>query len=197
MLPSVLTATLNLLLFRIGPQDFPYDPRLTHWLVPIAVLVNYLVLSLALAPLLAAAVSLAVIMATAFATRLMLRARGLEARFMQTFHALLAVSIVMTLALALPFSEIAPELEKLAAMDPSAVEAAPEIHVAAWAALMMNALNIWNFAVNAHIYRHAAGFGLAGGLLVALIVSLGVLMFVLIFATFVAGLLGGAGPAPG
>lgn len=191
MLASVLTATLNLLLFRAGPQDFPYDPRLTSWLVPIAMLVNYFVLSLVLPPIIAAAIAIAVVMALSFATRVFLRVRKLEARFMQTYHALLAVSSVMTLALMLPFSEIAPELQKLAAMEPGPAEPMPELQVPAWAALTMNALNIWNYAVNAHVFRHAGGMSLAGGLMVALLVAVGVLMFVLFFASFVAAIFGG------
>ena len=191
MLQSVLLATLNLLLFRAGPQDFPYEPRLTGWLVPIAVLVNYFVLSLALPPILAGAISLAVVIALSFATRLYLRTRKLEERFIQTFHALLAVSCVMTLALMFPFSEVAPELEKFAAMNPGATDPAPALQIPAWAALTMNALNIWNVAVNANIFRHAGNTGIAGGLFVAFLVSIGVLMFVLFFASFVAALLGG------
>ena len=195
MLQSVLIVTANLLLFRAGPQDFPYDPRLTGWLVPIAVLANYFVLSLALPPILAGAIGLAVVVALSFATRLYLRTRKLESRFMQTFHALLAVSTVMTLALMLPFSEIAPELEKFAAMNPGATDPMPEIRVPAWAAFSMNLLNVWNFAVNVHIFRQAGNSSLAVGLLVALLVAFGVLVFVLFFASFVAAVFGVGGTA--
>jgi hypothetical protein len=194
MLQSVLLATLNLLLFRAGPQDFPYEPKLTGWLVPLAVLINYFVLSLALPPILAGAISLAVIMALSFATRLYLRTRKLEGRFIQTFHALLAVSCVMTLALMVPFSEVAPELEKFAAVNPGATDPAPAIQIPAWAALTMNLLNIWNVAVNANIFRHAGNTGIAGGLFVSFLVSVGVLLFVLFFASFVAALIGGGTP---
>lgn len=193
MLQSVLIATLNLLLFRAGPQDFPYEPRLTGWLVPLAVLANYFALSLALPPILAGAIGLSVVMALSFATRLYLRLRKREARFMQTFHALLAVSTVMTLALMLPFSEIAPELEKFVATNPGTTEPMPELQVPAWAAFSMNLLNVWNFAVNAHIFRQAGDSGLAAGLLVALLVAFGVLMFVLFFASFIAAVLGVGG----
>ncbi len=195
MLQPALIATLNLLFFRAGPQDFPYDPRLTGWLFPIAAVSNYLVLQQALPAVVAAAIGLAIVMALAFSTRLYLRARKLEARYMQTLHSLLAVSSVMTLALILPFSAIAPELQKLAAMNPAPTDAMPELQVPAWAALSMNVLNIWNFAVNVNIYRQAGNAGLAGGLLVALLVAFGVLMFVVVFASFVAALFGGGGAA--
>ena len=191
MLASVLTATLNLLLFRSGPQDFPFDPRLTGWLVPLAALVNYFVLSLVLPPIISAAIGLAVVIALSFATRMFLRTRGLEARFMQTYHALLAVTIPMTLLLMVPFAEIAPELKKLSEMTPGPTDPIPELQVPSWAALTMNLLNFWNFAVNAHIFRSAGNMGLGGGLIVALLVAFGVLMFVLVFASFVAAIVGG------
>lgn len=190
LLQSVFSATLNLLLFRAGPQDFPYEPQLTGWLVPLAALANYFVLSLALPPVLGAAVAIAMVMALSFGTRLYLRARQLDARFMQTFHALLAVNIVMTLALMAPFAEIAPELQRVAASQPGPTDPLPELHIPTWAAVMMNLLNIWNFAVNAHVYRNAGNASLAGGLLVALLVAVGVLMFVLMFASFAGALLG-------
>lgn len=189
MFQSVLNATVNLLLFRIGPQDFPYDINLTRVLVPTAALANYAVLAMALNPVVAAAMSIAVVMGTAMAAHLILRARKLEARFMQTYHAMLAVSTVLTLALVLPFAQIAPELEKLA-QNPEAMDGAT-LDIPGWAALTMNGLNIWNFVVNAHILRHAAGVGIGGGLLMALLVAFGVLMFVLFFATLAGILVGG------
>lgn len=191
MFQSVLNATVNLLLFRIGPQDFPFDINLTRVLVPAAALANYAVLVMAVNPVVAAAMSIAVVMGTAMAAHLILRARKLEARFTQTYHAMLAVSTLLTLGLVLPFSQIAPELEKLA-QNPDALETA-SLDIPGWAALTMNALNIWNFVVNAHILRHAAGMGIGGGLLLALLVAFGVLMFVLFFATL-AGMLVGATP---
>ncbi len=102
---------------------------------------------------------------------------------------------MLTLALALPFAEIAPEFEKLAAMNPGATEAMPEIQIPAWAALMMNVVNLWNFAVNVQIYRQAGNASLALGLVVAVVIAFAVLMFVLFFASFVAALFGGAPPA--
>lgn len=191
MLASVLNATLKLLLFRAGPQDFPYDPRLTGWLVPLAALVNYFVLGLVLSPMVAAAISVAVVMALSVATRVFLRTRGMEARFMQTYHALLAVSIPMTLLLMWPFSEIAPELQKLSQVEPGPADTMPQLQVPGWAALTMNLLNLWNYLVNAHIFRNAGNLGRGGGLIVALLVALGVLMFVFMFASFIAAIFGG------
>ena len=188
MFSSVVSVTLNLLLFRAGPEDFPYAPSLTRVLVPLAALINYALLVQALPPLLAMAMALAVVIATGFSTRVLLRTRGMDARFMQTFHSLLVVNSVLTLGLWLPFSEIAPQLQELS-KNPEAIEAGAKLEVSGWAALMMNALNIWNFVVNAHIFRRSANFGFGGGLLVAMLVALGVLMFVLFFATFASAVL--------
>ena len=189
MLSNVLAATLNLLLFRTGPQDFPFEPGLTRVLVPSAALANYLVLAMALNPVMAAGMALGVVIGTALGTHLILRARRMEARFTQTFHALLAVSTILTLSLALPFSQIAPELEKLA-QNPELAESAT-LQIPGWAALTMNLLNIWNFMVNANILRHAAGVGVGVGLLLALLMAFGVLMIVLFFATLAGALAGG------
>jgi hypothetical protein len=189
MLSNVLAATLNLLLFRTGPQDFPFEPGLTRVLVPSAALANYLVLAMALNPVMAAGMALGVVIGTALGTHLILRARRMEARFTQTFHALLAVSTILTLGLALPFSQIAPELQKIT-QDPELAESAT-LQIPGWAALTMNLLNIWNFVVNAHILRHAAGVGIGLGLLLALLMAFGVLMFVLFFATLAGALVGG------
>lgn len=188
MFSIVASTTLNLLLFRAGPEDFPYVPALTRVLVPLAALINYALLVQALPPLLAMAMALAVVMATGLATRTLLRIRGVEARFMQTFHSLLMVNSVLTMALWLPFSEIAPQLQELS-KNPEAMEAGAQLKVSGWAALMMNALNIWNFVVNAHIFRRSANFGFGGGLLVAMLVAMAVLMFVLFFATFASAVL--------
>ena len=188
MFSTVARTTLNLLLFRAGPEDFPYAPQLTRVLLPLAALINYALLVQALPPLLAMAMALAVVIATGLATRTLLRIRGMEARFIQTYHSLLAVNCVLTLALWLPFSEIAPQLQELS-KNPEAMEAGADFKIAGWAALMMNLLNIWNFVVNAHIFRRSANFGFGVGVLVAMLVSLAVLAFVLFFATFATAVL--------
>lgn len=189
MLSSVLSATFNLLFFRSGPQDFPYDIGLTRVLVPTAALANYAVLALALNPIVAAAISLAVVMGTALGVHLVLKARQMEARFTQTYHSMLAVSTVLTLGLLPSFAQIAPELQKIAS-NPEIADPA-SIDIPGWAALSMNALNIWNFVVNAHILRHASGVGIGAGLLLALLVAFGVLMFVMFFAMLIGALVGG------
>lgn len=194
MLRNVIAATLRLILFRAGPQDFPFDPNLTRALVPAAALANYLVLVTVLPPAIAVVMSLAVVSALGFSTHLVLRARGVQARFMQTYHALLAVATVMTLALWPPFSVIAPALIELSS-NPEALEDGSNLDLPAGPAFLMNALNVWNFMVNASIFRHAANLNLGLGVVVALVVAFGVLMFVVFFAAIATAILGAPGAA--
>lgn len=191
MIRAVVLATLNLLFFRTGPQDFPFDIGLTRVLLPLALLANYAVFVMVLEPGLSAAMALAMIGGVAFATRILMRARRFDARFMQTWHALLATGAVLTLALAAPFAQIAPEFAKLAA-NPELAQDKTTASLPAGPVFIMNAINVWNFAVTAHIYRHAANVSIWVGALLALLVALSTLMFVIFFASLAAALLGGA-----
>lgn len=183
MFQSIVNATLSLMLFRAGPQDFPFHPPLTGVLVPLTALANYWVLASALPPVMAAAVALAVVIGMAYATRMLLRIRSLPERFMQTYHSLLAVSTVTTLMLWLPFSEVAPEMQRLA-QDPDAVSNGVAPQIPGWAAVSMNLINIWSFAINANIFRQAGGLGMGMGLIVAILMTFAVLLLVLVFGVF-------------
>ncbi|MGQ0619184.1 MAG: hypothetical protein ACT4QA_04560 [Panacagrimonas sp.] len=196
MFRTVLIATFNLLLFRIGPQDFPYDPRLTGVLAPTAALVQYAVSMLWVPPGLAAASALAMIMGLAVATHMLLRVRHVETRFMQTYHSLLAVSSLLTLATWLPISELAPEMMKI---SPNAAVTGtdPNVQLPGGSLFLMFILITWNFIANANIFRHAANLTAGAGLLVALLVWGGVQMFVLFFASAALAIFGSPTPPPG
>lgn len=190
MFRAVVAATLNLLFFRAGPEDFPFDIGLTRVLLPLALLCNYAVFVMVLPPGLSVAMALAMIGGVAVATRIVLRARRLDARFMQTWHALLATGSVLTLALAPPFAQIAPEFAKLAA-NPELLQDKTASPLPAGPVFIMNAINVWNFAVSAHIYRHAANVNIWIGALLALLVALSTLMFVVFFGSLAMAILGG------
>ncbi|MBI2382787.1 MAG: hypothetical protein HYV18_01765 [Gammaproteobacteria bacterium] len=187
MLAQTAWSTLWLLMFRAGPQDFPSSPRLLHALAPLAVLANFLVFRTASLPAATALVmAVAAVAALAFVTRTLLRSRGLESRFQQTFDALLATNAILTLALLLPLQLVAPVLIEVA-KDPQLLQHPPALpQTAVWT---MNLLNIWNFAVTAHIFRHACGVNLWMGALVALIVTLAVLFLMILTGSLVAALL--------
>lgn len=189
MFGKVLTAVLNLLLFRAGPAEFPYDPRLGSTLIAIAALVGYAVQLIVYPPAVAAAMSLATIIGLAFATRVLLRLRKLEGRFTQTYHALLAVNGVMTLGLWPALASLAPELQRIS-KDPTVLEGSATMDLPAGPAALIVLLSIWNFAVNAYIFNHAANLGPWRGVSVALMVALGLQMFVLFFAALAAAITG-------
>ena len=114
MLTQVARATLRILLFRAGPQDFPFDPGLTRVLVPLAILVNFLLASITLPPVLAIVAAIVTVFALSFSTRTMLRLRQVENRYDQTFHALLATSSVISALVILPTAKLKPQILQIA-----------------------------------------------------------------------------------
>ena len=184
MLNPIVAVTVRILLFRAGPQDFPHAPALALWL-PAAAIAAYFVMFrtlLATGPaLVLASVSVG---ALAFVTHSLLTARRLPYRFQQTYHALLATSIVLTLASLPPMTALAPAVRELAQnpdllQQPGAVQASP------LASLLLNGLNLWNFAVCAHIFRHAAETRLWAGVLIALFVTFSVLVLAIMTSALV------------
>ncbi|HEY1077822.1 MAG TPA: hypothetical protein VGE51_14115 [Fontimonas sp.] len=189
MLAQIAAATFRLLGFRAGPQDFPYDPRLTAPLMLFAGLANLLVFVQVLPLPSAVAMAAAMVGGTALVTRSVLRARKVPERFNQTFNALLATSGLLTAALLPLFAQLIPGLEQIAGnpdllKDPEALKPLMPQGVV----FMMNLLNFWNFAVTAHIYRHAANVNLGVGLIIALVAAFAVL-FCVAFAGAIAGAL--------
>lgn len=191
MFAQILAITFRLLGFRAGPQDFPYDPRLTKPLVLFAAAANLLVFIQVLPLPSALAMAAAMVGAMALVTRSMLRARAVPERFNQTFNALLATSGVLTAALVPLFVQLIPGLQKIAESpellnDPEALRPLMPQGVV----FLMNLLNFWNFAVTAHIFRHAGNVSLWLGLIIALIAAFVTLFFVA-FAGAIAGSLFG------
>lgn len=186
---NVLRRTLDLVLFRAGPQEFPFMPGRHVTLGAVGGTPVFMVYSLALNPIIALSMALGTVLGIFLATRLILRWRQLDARFTQTAHALLCSSAFMTLLMILPFSQIAPILSEMAA-DP---EAATPPDIPAIPVLVMNVLNAWNFLITANVYRHATDRGFAMGLLYSLLSSGMVLATVLGFGLVLGSLgIGGA-----
>lgn len=189
MFAQVFAVTLRILGFRAGPQDFPYDPRLTAPLALLAGLANFLVFVQVLPMASSAAMAAAMVGGTALVTRSVLRARGLLERYNQTFNALLATAAVLTLLLLPLFSQVAPMLREIA-VKPELLEQPDALQLPQGIVFAMNLLNFWNFAVTAYIFRHAANVQLWVGVLIALIIAFVVLFFVA-FAGSIAGALFG------
>ncbi|WP_028080008.1 hypothetical protein [Solimonas soli] len=188
MLAAIVNATLRILLFRAGPQDFPYDPRLT---APLALLLA-LAIGLQAMPSVpvggAIAVALATVAALGMVTRLVLRMRQLDARFHQTFAALLASNAVLTF-LIVPFAvKAAPALHELAS-HPELFEHPEQMTtpLPLAAVFVMFALSLWNLLVNASIFRHAVNVSFGAGILIAFGLSLALQLFVSVVASLVVG----------
>lgn len=204
MFASVLAATINLLTFRSGPQDFPYAPGLTPWTMAFAAAANLSVFAQIIPLPLALLMAAMMVLGLALVTRVLLRARQLEPRYNQTLNSLLMTSGLLTLALAPLFASVAPLLREMAAAMEQGAQAmggggsagtaegvaAPEIALPQGTMFLMNLLNFWNFAVSASIYRQAANVNILFGLLIALAAALSVMFFVIVFASLIGGLLG-------
>lgn len=193
MFLQALNVALRTLVFRAGPQDFPYSPQLTQVVVPLALLANYLVFAQVLPAFMSLAMALAAVAGMALVTRGLLRSRGLESRYNQTFNALLLCGGLLTVLLVLPFSQIAPALLQLA-QNPELMSDPEALQVPQGAAFLMNVLNIWNFAVTVYIFRSAANTGTGLSLLIAVFAAIAVAFLVIVCGSL-AGALTGAGAA--
>jgi hypothetical protein len=181
MLNQIVAVTLRTLIFRAGPQDFPYVPTLAPWMPAAAVAAYFAVFQMVMpagAALVLAGVSVA---ALALVTHSLLSARRMANRFQQTFHALLATGIVLTLASVPPMGALAPALRQIA-QNPELLQQPGAVQASSAASLLLNVLNLWNFAVYAHIFRHATETRLWVGVLIALFVVFSVLLLSLLFA---------------
>jgi hypothetical protein len=193
MFVQVINTTLRILFFRAGPQDFPYANGLTQVLVALAVAANALVFSRILPLAMSVAMAGAMVGAMALVTHSVLKARQMGNRFQQTFNALLATTAVLTLVLLPPFSQIAPQILQLA-KNPELLTDPDAVKIPATAVFVMNMANFWNFAVTAHIFRHAAGVNLWLGLFIAFIAA-GVVLFLGVLGGTLGMVLLGGSPA--
>jgi hypothetical protein len=124
MFSQAFATTLRMLLFRAGPQDFPFAAALTPALLVLATVANTLLFSQVLPLSMALGIALAMVGAMALVTRSILRLRNAANRFQQTFNSLLATTAVLTLALLPPFIQVAPQLLQLAKQSASGGAAA-------------------------------------------------------------------------
>lgn len=178
MFAQVVRATFRTLLFRQGPQDFPFARDVTRTVLPLAVLANYLQLRLTVPPLPAVALAMLELAALGIAVGLLLNLRGLINRLQQTLNALYATNAVFTLALLPLVAELAPIL-KLAAENPDVLKTTKLPSHLYYGIIV---LPLWNLAVISYVLRHALnlgvgiglGLGLSPGLSVALSVALSV-----------------------
>ena len=190
MFLQALNTALRILAFRAGPQDFPYSPQLSQVIVPLAVTANYLVFVQVLPAVMSLAMAAGAVGGLALIMRGLLRARGLEGRLNQALNAMLLCSAILTGLLALPFTELAPLIHKVA-QNPDLLRDPEALRVSPVATFAMNVLNIWNFAVSVYVLRQAANAGLGLGLLFAVFTALAVAFLVVVCGSFAGALFGG------
>jgi len=189
MLAQVSSATLRILLFRAGPQDFPFDPQLTRVLAPLAFLAQFLLFVQVAPSSLAVTAGLVTVGGLSLTTRNLLRMRQLDSRYHQTFHALLATTAVLTFALVPLISQVAPVYEQILA-NPEILEQGTAPQIPTGITLLVNLLSFWNLAVSASIYRNAANFTVGIGVVVAVVVTFVVFSLMVFALSLVATLMG-------
>jgi hypothetical protein len=181
MLRQAAVVALRILLFRAGPQDFPHVPQLVAPLPAIAAGAYFALYAILLPPGVSLVLAVATVGALALVTHSLLSARRVASRFQQTFHALLATGAVLTLLSIPPMTALEPALRQVAA-QPELLQQPGAVEAPALASLLANLLNLWNLAVYAHIFRHAAEVRMWSGLLIAVFVVFTVLLLSIVAA---------------
>jgi hypothetical protein len=177
MFTQALVTTLRILVFRAGPEDFPYDAshRLSLACLGFALVATTLFFSMQAAPAVAIVGALLNIGMLALTLRTTLAARKLLNRFQQAFNALLTTTSLLTVTMLPFFVQVLPAYQALAdkltkhpelAQQPD--QLAPIISSAAGSFLAMMALGLWQLLVVGYVFYKTAGS-------VALFVLLGLL----------------------
>lgn len=183
MLANAAWRTLQILFFRAGPQDFPFDAQLARLVPLLAVAGNVAFLSVVLPPAVAAVIAASMVLALALYTRTLLRAKNLLNRFQQTLNALLSADLALKLIMLPVFWLLAPKLAQLA-QHPELLDQPEKLALPGGPVLALNLVSYWSFAVSANIYRRALDVGVLFAVLLTLLA-----LFVLLFATTVASTL--------
>lgn len=165
MLRQAAAVALRISLFRAGPQDFPYAPALTPFIVVLALLAAFLQYRMTLPDLQAAVHAIAWVAALAAFSYVLLQPRGLLNRLRQTLDSLYLTGAVLTLLMLPPLSAIAPHMVRIAENpDLARTEPLPTLP-----ALAVTIASLWNFLIWSHVYRHALDTRPGIGALIALL----------------------------
>lgn len=194
MFLQALNAALRILIFRAGPQDFPYSPQLPQVVVPLAVLANYLVFAQLMPAPMGLVMAAASVGGLALVVRGLLRARALENRYNQTINALLLCTAIQTALLALPLGDLIPALQRLSE-NPELIRDPEALGMPRGAAWLFNLIYIWNFAITVFVFRQAANIGTGLGLLLSVFAAVAVAFFAAVWGGLAGALLGIGGPA--
>ena len=146
----IIKKLLALIFLQSAPQELPYSPTLTVQLAIAYILSGIIVLRITINPDdLVAGIILGFIIQYAF-TYLVLRALRREARFMQTFCAIVGVGLVFNI-ISLPVFEIVADETASDALKSSI-------------SLVFLMMISWEVLVKAYIFRHALEMKMVGAL---------------------------------
>lgn len=170
MLAQAFQATLQILLFRAGPEDFPYaeDGRYDRPCQALGVIATAALFGLVQPLPLAIIDGLVATAIVSVYVRLVLRLRGLDARVQQTRNALLASGSLLLLALAIPMATVMPVmmgfLDTLSeAQKASGSGAAPALtpeqmpQIPVFQGVLIDLLGLWFAASLTHVLARATG----------------------------------------
>jgi hypothetical protein len=189
MFTQALVTTLRILIFRAGPEDFPYDAshRLSLACIGFAVVGTGTLCLMQTSPAVAIVSALLNIGMLALALRATLGARKLLNRFQQAFNALLTTTSVLTLAIVPFFVQVRPAYHELSAKLAQNPELAQQpdqlsaiISPVAGPFFIIFVLLIWQLAVIGYVFYKTAGS-------VALFVLLGLLVLSVVLLPMAGG----------
>ncbi|MDP3858978.1 MAG: hypothetical protein Q8Q73_14575 [Stagnimonas sp.] len=201
MFSHALRVTLALLLFRGGPQDFPFSVPISRACAVAAALASLLLMAPLIPLPLALAAAIGGVVGLAFFTRTLLRARKLENRLVQTLGAQYLSGALFALAMWPAFQALAPELSRLLS-DPAALErlrAGQPVDMQSppmWATLLSDLLFFWSLAVSVRINRLAADLAVPAGILLTIASALVMMSFVVLAQLMAIPLMGLFGLLP-
>lgn len=168
MLSQLFRVTVDLLLLRRGPQDLPSDWGLLGGLGFVYCSLTFVQLRLVADVGSSLTQSVLATLLLAMFVHLVLRARAVPKRFVQTLTALFAVGTVLILLMLGPTAALAPFLESLAQaqaqnQNPESVPQPPALILLAY-----SVIGIWGLVAFGHVYRNALGVNLWLGIATAL-----------------------------
>lgn len=204
MLAELLKVAFRILLFRAGPEDFPYaeDGRWDRLAAGIGIGSTTVLFGLTQPLPLALLEGIVATAVVGVYARLVLRLRGLEARHAQTRNALLTCGGLLLAAMAVPLAAILPhvtayldalvEAQRVAATgaEPTlppvtTLTDAPMIH-----RTLLDVLGLWFIAVQTRILGRATGVPGLFALFMALLMIGNVIVAMVLVGNFLASLFG-------
>lgn len=204
MFNQALHATIQILLFRQGPEDFPYatDGRLDTACTALGIIATALLFGIVQPLPLALFDGVVATLVVSLYVRLVLRLRGLEARQQQTRNALLATGSLLLLMLWLPMSMVMPVMTEFMNAMAAAQQAAgpgtappaitadqlPQVPVVP--GLLLDLMALWFAASATHVLRRATGIARFAAAMMALLLISNVMVAMMIADNLLSLILG-------